>query len=78
VLRDLVKSAGNEPLVHTEGWSANLEMLVKASRVARRIESVRFRPQYELRPRESRLSAWRGALSLYRSARVLRAQAVTS
>lgn len=80
VLRDLLKDVGEEaPIVRSEGWSANVELLVRASRFARRIEAVTFSPRYELRPRESRVRPWRNALALYRSARALKAaQAITS
>lgn len=80
VLRDLLKDLGEEaPIVRSEGWSANVELLVRASRFARRIESVTFNPRYELRPRASRVRPWHSALALYRSARALKAtQAVTS
>jgi glycosyltransferase involved in cell wall biosynthesis len=73
VLRDLLKHTGDKPVVESEGWSANVEMLVRAGRFARRVESVAFNPRYELRPRASRVRPWRGALDLFRSARALKA-----
>lgn len=73
VIRDLLKAASDNSIVRSEGWSANLELLVRASRFARRIESIAFTPRYELRPRATRVRPWRGALALYRSARALRA-----
>jgi glycosyltransferase involved in cell wall biosynthesis len=78
VLRDMLKDAGDGPLVQTDGWSANVEMLVRASRHARRIETVSFAPRYELRPRETRVQPWKNALALYRNAKTLRSQAVVS
>ena len=79
VVRDLLKAAGDNPMVRSDGWSANVELLVRASRYARRIESMAFMPRYELRPRSTRVRPWRHALDLYRSARQLRAtQAVAS
>ena len=71
-LRDLVKDAGDRPVVHSDGWSANVELLVRVSRFARRLESITINPRYELRPRETRIRPWRHALALYRSARALR------
>ena len=71
-LRDLVKHAGDRPVVHSDGWSANVELLVRVSRFARRVESISINPRYELRPRETRIRPWRHALALYRSARALR------
>ena len=78
VLRDMLKDAGDQRLVRADGWAANVETLVRAMKHARRIEAVSFNPRYELRPRETRVRPWRGALSLYKSARALRAQAVPS
>jgi len=79
VLRDLLKATGDRPIIHSDGWSANVELLVRVSRFARRVESIPMSPRYELRPRASRVRPWRSALALYRSARALRAgQAVSS
>jgi glycosyltransferase involved in cell wall biosynthesis len=79
VLRDLLKAGGNDPIVHSDGWSANVELLVRVSKFARRVESISFSPRYELRPRASRVRPWRNALAMYRSGRVLRAaQSVVS
>lgn len=79
VLRDMLKDVpAGRPLVQAEGWAANVEMLMRASRHARRIESVWFSPRYELRPRATRVRPWSGALSLYRSARAMRAAALIS
>ena len=72
VIRDLLKDVGDRPLMGSDGWSANVELLVSVSRFARRVESVEFSPRYELRPRASRIRPWRSALALYRSARALR------
>ena len=72
VIRDLLKAAGDGPLVRFDGWSANVELLVRATRFSRRIESVSFSPRYELRPRVTRVRAWSSAVALFRSARALR------
>ena len=78
-LRDLLKAAGDDPVVQSDGWSANVELLVRVSRYARRVESIAINPRYELRPRPSRVRPWRHALAMYRSGRTLRAaQSVTS
>jgi glycosyltransferase involved in cell wall biosynthesis len=72
VLRDLLKHVGDAPLIRSEGWAANVELLVRAGRFARRLESFSMNPRYELRPRSTRVRPWRGALALYRSVRALR------
>jgi glycosyltransferase involved in cell wall biosynthesis len=78
VLRDMLKDVpGDESLVRTDGWAANVEMLLRARKHARRIEASTFSPRYELRPRETRVRPWRGALSLYKSARTLREPVTT-
>ena len=78
VLRDMLKDIGDSPLLRTDGWSANVEMLVRASKHARRIETVTSSPRYELRPRETRVQPWKNAVALYKNARALRSQAVSS
>ena len=72
IIRDMLKQAGDEPIVRFDGWSANVELLMRASRHARRIEAVSFSPRYELRPRSTRVRPWKAAIALYRSARALR------
>ena len=73
VLRDLIKAAGDAPLVSADGWGANVELLLRASRVARRVETVELAPRYDLRPRESRVRPWNDAIGLYRFGRTARA-----
>lgn len=72
VIRDLLNDAGDRPIVEAEGWGANVELLVRAARVARRIETVSLDARYDLRPRESRVRPWNDAVRLYRTARALR------
>jgi glycosyltransferase involved in cell wall biosynthesis len=72
VIRDLVKDSSDTQLLRTDGWAANIEFLARASKYARRIESVSGSPRYELRPRETRVRPWKGAIALFRSARALR------
>lgn len=73
VLRDLLKDAGDHPLLRSDGWTANVELLHRVERYARRIETVALTPRYELRPRATRVRPWRHALAMFRSARALRA-----
>lgn len=72
VIRDLVKDSTDTQLLKTDGWAANIEFLARATKYARRIESVTGSPRYELRPRETRVRPWKGALALFKSARALR------
>ena len=73
VIRDVIAEAGDRPIVQAEGWGANVELLLRAAKYARRIETVSLDARYDLRPRESRVRPWNDALSLYRTARSLRA-----
>jgi glycosyltransferase involved in cell wall biosynthesis len=72
VVRDLLKESGEARLLASEGWAANAELLAKAARFARRIESVPLEPRYDLRPRASRVRPFAGAIDLYRFGRASR------
>ena len=74
VVRDLLKESGEARLLASEGWAANAELLAKAARFARRIESVPLEPRYDLRPRASRVRPFAGAIDLYRFGRAFRAR----
>jgi hypothetical protein len=73
VIRDVLAELGERPIAEAEGWGANLELLVRAAKFARRIETVSLDARYDLRPRQSRVRPWNDALGLYRAARALRA-----
>jgi glycosyltransferase involved in cell wall biosynthesis len=69
VLRDLLKFTAEKPLITSNGWAANLELLLKATRFARRVENVDLAPRYDLRTRESRVRPVADAFRLYRFSR---------
>ena len=69
VLREMLKSLGEKPVITTTGWAANMELLVRSTRFARRIENVEIAPRYDLRTRESRVRPLADAFSLYRFSR---------
>jgi glycosyltransferase involved in cell wall biosynthesis len=69
VLRDLLKFTAERPLITSNGWAANLELLLKATRFARRVENVDLAPRYDLRTRETRVRPLADALNLYRFSR---------
>ncbi len=78
VLRELLKSLGEKPLITTSGWAANMELLLRTTRFARRVETIELAPRYDLRMRESRVRPFKDALGLYlfsRRARLLAAPA---
>lgn len=72
VLRELLKSIGEEPAVTSDGWAANMELLLRARRFARRVENVDLAPRYDVRTRESRVRPIADALSLFRFTRKAR------
>jgi hypothetical protein len=76
LLRDLIKSAGDAPLVTADGWAANVELLMKAMPLARRAESVALEPRYDLRVRESRIRPFADAMNLYRFGRSARGRRI--
>lgn len=74
-LRQATRQAGERPLLSTEGWCANAELLARLVPHARRVESVDATVRYDLRQRPSRVrplealqAAWR-ARALVRAAR---------
>jgi glycosyltransferase involved in cell wall biosynthesis len=74
VVRDLLKENGEARLLKANGWAANVELLAKAARFARRIEVVSLEPRYDLRPRATRVRPLAGAMDLYRFGRAARAR----
>jgi glycosyltransferase involved in cell wall biosynthesis len=72
VLRELLKAIGDKPVVTSNGWSANVELLLKARRFARRVETVDLAPRYDVRTRETRVRPVADALSLFRFSRKAR------
>jgi len=72
VLRELVKSIGDKPLVVGTGWTANMELLLKARPFARRVENVDLAPRYDVRTRETRVRPVADALNLFRFSRRVR------
>ena len=72
VLRELLKAMGDKPIVTSNGWAANMELLLKARRFARRLETVDLAPRYDLRTRETRVRPIADALNLFRFTRKAR------
>ena len=73
LIRDLLKAAGDQPIVHGHGWSANLALLRQAAPIARRVETVELEPRYDVRARETRIRPWTDGLALLRAGRGARA-----
>lgn len=54
-------------LLTTDGWSARAELLVRAARYARRIETVQAVERHDLRQRPSRVDPWQEVRALWRA-----------
>jgi glycosyltransferase involved in cell wall biosynthesis len=78
LLRELIKSAGDRPLVTAEGWGANVELLLRALPAARRVDTVDLPARYDVRPRPSRVRPFADAMNLYRFGRAARARRLTT
>ncbi len=76
VIRDLVKERGDAPLLEGDGWSANVDLLLRAAPHARRVETLELPPRYDVRGRPSRIRPWTEAMTLFRFARGARGRSV--
>jgi glycosyltransferase involved in cell wall biosynthesis len=72
VLRELLKTLGDAPVITSNGWAANMELLLKAQRFARRIETVDLAPRYDVRIRQTRVRPFADAVDLFRFSRKAR------
>jgi hypothetical protein len=61
------------PLLQTEGWCANAELLARLMPHARRLESVSVTGRYDLQQRPSRVRPWPTLLAAWRARTVIRA-----
>ena len=66
VIRDLMKASGDGAVVKGSGWAANVELLLGAAPLARRVETVMLDPRWDIRSRESRVRPFADAMNLYR------------
>lgn len=73
VLRELIKSLGNQPLLLSEDRAADAELLLRAAKFARKIETVPLQTRYDLRTRESRVRPVADAMKILRFGRTARA-----
>lgn len=69
LIRDLVKESGEGAIVRGQGWGANLDLLRRAAPLARRVETVKLEPRYDVRARETRIRPWSDSLALFRAPR---------
>ncbi|MEO8576558.1 MAG: glycosyltransferase family 2 protein [Gemmatimonadales bacterium] len=69
LIRELIKASPEKPLVTSDGWAANVEFLMSALPLARRLEKVSLDSRYDLRVRPSRIRPFADWLALYRFGR---------
>jgi hypothetical protein len=67
-----------QPLLTTDGWCANAELLARLTPHARRIETVPTPARYDLQQRPSRLKPWHQLLAAWRGRSVIRAARSTA
>lgn len=75
VLRELLKSLGNQPVCAGDGWAANVDFALNLAPFARRIENVELAPRYDVRQRASRRRGWPDVVALFHWARSARTTA---
>jgi len=67
VLRQATRNGAASPLLATEGWAANAELLARLGANARRIEVVSSAARYDLKQRPSRSNPWQQLLAAWRA-----------
>ena len=78
LLRELIKTSGDKPLITTTGSAANIELLLGVMPLARRVESVALEPRYDLRMRASRVRPFAEAMEIFRLGRSARGRQITA
>jgi len=81
VLRQATRAgtaAAAAPLLTTDGWCANAELLARLTPHARRIETVPTSARYDLQQRPSRLTPWHQLVAAWRGRGVVRAARSTA
>ena len=73
VLRQATKGGSTVPLLTTDGWCANAELLARLAPNARRMETVPMAARYDLQQRPSRVKPWPQLLAAWRARGVVRA-----
>jgi Protein of unknown function (DUF3108)/Glycosyl transferase family 2 len=72
-VRPAPRAGGAAPLLVTEGWCANAELLARLVPHARRVETVPVTGRYDLQQRPSRLRPWHVLAAAWRARVVIRA-----
>jgi uncharacterized protein DUF3108/glycosyl transferase family 2 len=73
VLRQATRANPQAPLLTTNGWSANAELLARLAPHARRLDTVPTAARYDLKQRPSRVKPWQELLAAWRARGAIRA-----
>jgi len=76
LIRELIKSYGDKPLVTTDGWAANVQILIATLPLARRVEKVPVDSRYDLRVRQTRIKPFADSMALFKFGRASRGSKV--
>jgi glycosyltransferase involved in cell wall biosynthesis len=76
LIRELMKANPEKRMATTDGWAANLELLLETLPLARRAERLELASRYDLRVRESRIKPFADAMALYKFGRTIRGKRV--
>ena len=73
VLKQALRQPADRPLLTTEGWCANAELLARLAPHARRLDAIPATARYDLRQRPSRVRPWDALVQAWRARPVIRA-----
>jgi glycosyltransferase involved in cell wall biosynthesis len=76
LIRDLLKTYGDKPIVTTDGWAANVQMLIATLPLARRVEKVSVDSRYDVRVRPTRIKPFADSMALFKFGRGARGSKV--
>ena len=74
VLKRALADRNGSPLVKSDGWAANVELLMAVSPHSRRTEGLEVRRRHNLRQRASRFRPWSAVMDVWNVARQIRRQ----
>lgn len=77
LIRELLKTSPEKPLATSQGWAANVELLLATMPLARRVERVELASRYDLRVRHTRIRPFADTLALYRFGRTVSGKRVS-
>jgi CTP:molybdopterin cytidylyltransferase MocA len=77
LLRQALKR-DDAPLLATDGWCANAELLARLAPHARRVDTIPAAARYDLVQRPSRVKPWRRLLEAWRARAIIRAARVSA